>query len=245
MKNEVFIVLKEVIKSRGFNYKSFSEELGMSESGFKKVMSNKDCSVGKLDEICDALNLSFADLVALSKEKVQTLTLNKKQEDLFLREPSYYHFFTELISNDYNWQKVKDKHRLSKKKCLLILTSLDKVNLLRLEPANRVKKVFSGEDIRISAKLGEKVSWDVDEAFFHHARDEFKAKKRSACGIRGSYYLKKESLDEMINSVHEVTEEFIKRSKRERTLYGKDKLKEVTMLAFVAQGFRSSNHMKF
>jgi len=245
MRSEVFVVLKEVMKSRGLNYKDVSEELGMSESGFKKLMSSKDCSVSKLDEICSVLNLSFSDLAALSKDKKESLVLNKKQEEVFIKNPSYYHFFVELISNDYNWEKVKDKHRLTKKKCISILTALDKVNLIRLEAGDKARKVFNGGDISISAKLGQLVTWDIDEAFFYHAREEFKAKKRTASGTRGRYYLKKESLDEMIKSINEITQEFAKRSKREEILFGKEKLKEVTLLAFVAQGFRSSDHMKF
>lgn len=104
---------------------------------------------------------------------------------------------------------------------------------------------LDGGDISISAKLAQLVSWDIDEAFFYHARNEFNAKKRTASGTRGRFYLRKESLDEMIKSVHEITQEFAKRSKREEILYGKDNLKEVTMLAFIAQGFKSSDHMKF
>lgn len=244
MRSEVFSVLKEVIKSRGLNYKKVSEELEMSESGFKKLMSSKDCSISKLDEICSILNLSFEDLVALSKEKNDKVTLDKKQELLFQKKPAYYHFFIELISNNYDWQRVKAKHKLTKKECILILISLDKVNLIRLEAGNKVKKVFEGGDISISAKLGELVTWDIDEAFFYHARNEFKSMKRTACGTRGKYYLKKESLDEMIESVKEITQEFAKRSKREEILYSKENLKEVTLLAFIAQGFEATNHIK-
>lgn len=245
MRSEVFVALKEVMKLRGLNYKDISHELGMSESGFKKLMSTKDCTVSKLDEICSLLNLSFSDLAALSKNKKDKLVLNKKQEELFIRKPSYYHFFVELISNDYNWEKVKEKHHLTKKSCLTILTALDKVDLIRLEAGEKVRKVFDGGDISISAKLGQLVTWDIDEAFFYHAREEFMARKRTASGSRGRYYLKEETLKEMIKCVHEITEEFAKRSKREEILYGKESLQEVTMLAYIAQGFRSSDHMKF
>ena len=245
MRNEVFDVLKEVMKSRGLHYKEISEELGMSESGFKKLMSSKDCSMSKLDEICSALNISFLDLASLFKEQKGDIVLNKKQEELFLKNPSYYHFFVELIANDYNWEKVKSLHGLAKNKCILILTSLDKVNLIRLEPGNKVHKVFNGESISISSRLGELVAWDIDEAFFHHARVEFKAKKRTSAGTRGRYYLKKESLNEMINSIQELTTEFSRRSKREEILYGKENLNEVTMLNFIAQGFHLAEHMKF
>lgn len=244
MRSEVFVVLKEVIKSRGLNYREVARKVEMSESGLKKLMSTKDCSLSKLDEICDALNISFDDLVELSKKGNTKVVLNKKQEELFLKNPSYYHFLLQLIVADYDWKKVKEDFRLTKKKCLEIIFALDRVELVRLEPGNKIKKVIKSGDLSISAKLGKKVAWDIDEAFFHHARRKFQEGKSTAMGTRGNYCLKKESLNEMIESINEITQEFAKRSKREVILHEGDDLCEVTMLAFVAQDFRMKDHMK-
>lgn len=244
MRSEVFVVLKEVIKSKGLSYKMISEKLSMSESGFKKLMSTKDCSISKLDQICEVLNISFDDLIELSRKKDNNLVLNKQQEDLFFKNPSYYHFLLELIEAEYDWKKLKEEFRLTKKKCLEVLLALDKVGLITLLPGNKVKKTFKGCDISITARLGEKVSWDIDEAFFHHARKKFKEAKSTAMGTRGNYRLKKESLNELIDSIRDITKEFSKRSKREMILYKEKELCDVTMLSFVAQDFRINDHMK-
>lgn len=243
MRDEIFIALKEVIKSRGMNYKELALELNMSESGLKKLMASKDCSMSKLDQICDILGMSFSDLVAISKDISDVnLVLNKKQEELFLKHPTHYHFFTELMANNYEWQKLMSIFQLSEKDCHSILRALDKVDLIEFGSGNRVRPLFKGTDISISAQLGEKVSFSIDRAFFDHAQSEFKAKKRTSHGGRGTLYLKKETLKEMLDAFNEVSHEFAKRSKREELLYGRDALEEVTHLTYVACGFRPFDH---
>ncbi len=244
MRNEVFNALKEVMKGRKLNYSELAKKIEMSESGLKKLMASQDCSMSKLDQICDVLNIDLADLLAIAKEKKdEGLIFNEKQEKLFLKHPRYYHFFSELTSNEGDWKKVMKKHRLERKECLSALTALDKVNLIELGAKEAVKLVYKGNDFTISSKLGEVVSFGIDHAFFEYAQKEFKLAKRTCQGSRGDMHLKKESVKEYLKALAEVQEEFAKRSKREELLYGKENLQDITFMSYVATDFRASDYM--
>lgn len=244
MRNEVFEALKEVMKGRKVNYKTLAIELDMSESGLKKLMASADCSMSKLDQICDALNIDLSDLIAIAKEKKDDmLVLNEKQEALFLKKPRTYHFFVELCENEGDWKKVMKKHRLERKECLSALVALDKVDLIEFGPDEKVKLLYKGNDFTISAKLGELVTFEIDHAFFDYAQNEFKLAKRTCQGSRGSIHLKKESVKEYLKALAEVQNEFSKRSKREELIYGKDELLDLTFMTYIATDFRAADYM--
>ncbi|WP_412471742.1 helix-turn-helix domain-containing protein [Halobacteriovorax sp. RT-1-4] len=244
MRNDVFVALKEVMKVRKVNYKDLAARIDMSESGLKKLMASQDCSISKLDQICDVINIDLGDLFAIAQNsKEPTLKINDKQEALFLKKPIIYHFFTELLSVDGDWKKIASKHRLDKNECLSMLRDLDKVNLIELGEKDRVKLLFKWSDINISAKLGALVSFNIDRAFFEYAQDQFQMEQKTSHGSRGSFYLKKESVLDYLKALDDVQSEFAKRSKREELLYGKENLENITFMTYMASDFRAADYV--
>ncbi|EPZ49674.1 Cro/C1-type HTH DNA-binding domain protein [Bacteriovorax sp. BAL6_X] len=244
MRNDVFVALKDVMKVRKVNYKELAARIEMSESGLKKLMAGQDCSLSKLDQICDALNINLAELFSIAQQSSEpVLKLDDKQEALFLKEPIIYHFFTELLSTDGDWKAVVKKHRLDKSESLSMLRSLDKVNLIELGENDRVKLLFKGSDINISSKLGALVSFNIDRYFFEYAQEQFKLEQKTSRGSRGSFYLKKESVTDYLKALDDLQLEFAKRSKREELLYGSEKLESITFMSYLATDFRASDYV--
>ncbi len=63
---QILKVLKLILKNKKIKYIEASKELGMSESGFKKLMTSKDISIQRLNQICELVDISTADLLNLS-----------------------------------------------------------------------------------------------------------------------------------------------------------------------------------
>jgi DNA-binding Xre family transcriptional regulator len=245
MNKEIFNALKSIIKKRNLNYKLVAESISMSESALKRLMANEDCSLKKLDQICRSINISIAELVEYSEYNgYKELTLNSKQEELFLKKPECYHFFDKLVEYNYDWKKLAKDFNLTKKSCLMILLKLDKVGLLSLEPGDNVREIQKISSINISAKLAKVVAWKIDDDFYKYAQSEFLKKKKNCMGSRSNYHLKKSSVTDLTDSLNEVIKEFTKRSKREEIVYGKENLIEITLLSYLAEGFDKSKYMK-
>lgn len=56
--------LKSILKARRIKYAELAPRLGMSESGLKKLLNGVDCSLSKLGQVCDELDISMSSLIA-------------------------------------------------------------------------------------------------------------------------------------------------------------------------------------
>lgn len=55
----LFSLIKQHLRTNKMSYKEIANKLEMSESGIKRIFSEKNCSLEKLSQICQAINLDF------------------------------------------------------------------------------------------------------------------------------------------------------------------------------------------
>jgi transcriptional regulator with XRE-family HTH domain len=60
---EILAALKRALKARGMTYRDLAKALSMSESGVKKWLTSKDCSLGRVLAACEAIGVSLEDLL--------------------------------------------------------------------------------------------------------------------------------------------------------------------------------------
>lgn len=74
--------LKKVLKIRGLTYKALASSLGMSEAGVKRAFAHETFTVGRVEEICRLLGMTFADLIKLDETATErdTMHLSEEQE---------------------------------------------------------------------------------------------------------------------------------------------------------------------
>ena len=59
---DLVAVLKKELKSAQMTYADLALALGMAESSVKRMLSRGDMPLSRIDEICRALKIDFADL---------------------------------------------------------------------------------------------------------------------------------------------------------------------------------------
>lgn len=245
-KVEIFKTLKKVVKTKGRSYRDLAPELGMSESGLKKLMASEDCSLSKLSEICSVLNISLNELVNLADtSNKESITFTDKQEREFIKNPSLYYYFISLLNFEYSEAKVRKKYKLTKNCSVKYLLKLDKLDLIRLEKSNKVFPVLEGKGVGISPKLAQAVKYNIDSSFVNYFQGQSLKKKENIIhGSQGTFLLRDETLKEMKKELSSLVDEFSKRSSREQILFNKKDLKEVTSLFLVAKGFKIDDYIR-
>ena len=133
--------LKGILKSRGITYASIAKKLRVSESTIKRTLTNQKITLERLEEICQAAQISLIELIGLTKKpEVNTRHLyTLKQEKFLAKNPKYLAFFDLLIRNG-SLQKVKKiRPNIKLKTVNMYLAKLDEIGLIEWHPRDKIK----------------------------------------------------------------------------------------------------------
>jgi DNA-binding Xre family transcriptional regulator/DNA-binding MarR family transcriptional regulator len=140
----IFLTLKKKLKARKVSYAELAARLGMSEANVKRIFSEESCSVARLAQICDAIDLSLGELMR-SAENVEpeSFTFTREVESFFADNLDYFVFFRQL-ENENSLRLIQEKNDLSPKEINRYLRKLEELGLIERHPGDRVKLRFKG-----------------------------------------------------------------------------------------------------
>lgn len=132
--------LKRALKSRNILYKDLAKTLGLSESSIKRILSNKSLSLERLEEICIATDLSFADICrsANFEEGAQPWTLSDDQERSLSENSRLLQYYM-LLYDGKSPLKIEKEYDIENSEAKKFLFQLDRLDLIELHPRDRVK----------------------------------------------------------------------------------------------------------
>lgn len=132
--------LKRSLKAKNVLYKDLAKSLGLSESSIKRILSSKSLSLERLEEICKATDISFAEICRSANfdEENQVWTLTDEQEKVLSENPRLLHFYMMLLEGKAP-QRIEKEFEISNIESKKYLFQLDRMNLIELHPRDRVK----------------------------------------------------------------------------------------------------------
>ncbi len=137
--SELIKTLKKALKAHGKTYADVSRQLGLSEASVKRLFSQENLSLERLDRICHMLDMEISDLVQLMTEqqhKLQQLTVEQEQEitdDITLLVVAI------CALNKWTMGEIVAFYDITEGECFLKLARLDRLKLIDLLPNNRIK----------------------------------------------------------------------------------------------------------
>ena len=138
--------LKKLLKAKGVNYKLLGQRWGLSESSVKRLMSQGDLTLDRIEEACGVMQMSFADLIKQTPFDSESAdpTLTPEQEAAFVAIPPLYHF-SSLIFEGKREKQIEKKYILSSSEIQKFLSTLDRIGLIELLPLNKVRLLSDGK----------------------------------------------------------------------------------------------------
>lgn len=137
---ELFLALKKILKAKKILYKDLVEPLQISEAAVKKMFVTQDCSIRRLTEICNAVDISVSDLFeATKKAPIKTVVLSSSQSQFLAANPHYLNFFNKLAFEKRTLAEIIKQHRLTEKSVRKYLKKLEELQLLEVHPKDRIK----------------------------------------------------------------------------------------------------------
>jgi transcriptional regulator with XRE-family HTH domain len=123
--------LKQLLKSQNLTYQAVAKHLDLSEVSVKRLFTNNQLSLGRIDAICEMLGIEISDLL----QQMQQMSKRVSDRKLCL--------VAICVINRWSFAEILKHYKLSEQECLRCLIELDKLKLIELLPKNKIKLLIS------------------------------------------------------------------------------------------------------
>jgi len=134
--------------------------MNLSEVTIKRFFSEDKYS-SRIFDICQALELSFFDLVEMAKiEKKKHFELNSEQEEFFLKNLGYFAIFREIYRNS-PLSDIQKRWSLTSPQLTKILLRLEKIGEFRSQTP--LESVYQNSEIEVSEETRTMMVTELEE----------------------------------------------------------------------------------
>jgi len=141
--DHILTELKRALKAKGLTYLEVAGCLGLSEASVKRLFSERNFTLERLEKVCALLNMDILDLVQSSeKEKLSVSSLSKEQEASLVSDIKLL-LMAHSLMNKWTFDEVVAAYSISETEGIQLLAKLDRMKLIELLPGNRVALLIS------------------------------------------------------------------------------------------------------
>lgn len=136
---DLVAALKKELKTAQMTYADLAQALGMAESSVKRMLAKGDMPLSRIDAICRALALDFADLarhVADNQPLLRELT--PEQERAVVADKKLL-LMAICVLSQWTLEQVTTAYRLTEAEGIQYLAQLDRIGIIELRPFNRYR----------------------------------------------------------------------------------------------------------
>ncbi len=136
---ELINTLKKALKLHGKTYLDVAGCLNLTEASVKRLFSQQQFSLERLEQVCQLIGMEISDLVLMmneSEQRLQHLSVEQEREitnDLLLL------LITVCVLNRWRMEDILSYYQLSEPECIQKLAQLDRLRIIELLPNNRIK----------------------------------------------------------------------------------------------------------
>lgn len=136
---DLVLVLKKELKAAQMTYADLARALGMAESSVKRMLAQGDMPLSRIDAICRALKLDFADLARRVADSQPLLAeLTQAQEKAVIADKKL--LLTAIcVLSQWTLEQVTENYRLTQAECIKYFAQLDRIGIIELKPMNRYR----------------------------------------------------------------------------------------------------------
>ncbi|GKT16880.1 helix-turn-helix transcriptional regulator [Acidovorax sp. SUPP2522] len=157
---DLVAALKKELKSAQMTYADLAQALGMAESSVKRMLAKGDMPLSRIDAICRALALDFADLARRVADSQPLLKeLSQAQETAVVADKKLM-LMAICVLSQWTLEQIVTTYRLSEAEGVKYLAQLDRIGIIELRPLNRYR-----------LKLAKTFRWRPHGPVMHYFRD--------------------------------------------------------------------------
>ena len=136
---DLVAILKKELKTARMTYADLALALGMAESSVKRMLARGDMPLSRIDAICRALKLDFAELARKVADAQPLLAqLTEAQEKAVVADKKLL-LVAICVLSQWTLEQITGSYRLSQAECIGYLAQLDRIGIIELKPLNRYR----------------------------------------------------------------------------------------------------------
>jgi transcriptional regulator with XRE-family HTH domain len=134
--------LKRALRERGLTYAVVAKKLSLSIASVKRIFSGGDLSLKRVDQICELLDTSLADILAQARDRPSANQLTLSQEQEIVADPKLF-LIAWLVLNRAPLEDIVRSYKFTEREVLRLFYKLDQLKVIELQPGNRVRLLVS------------------------------------------------------------------------------------------------------
>ncbi|WP_027855822.1 helix-turn-helix domain-containing protein [Marinobacterium jannaschii] len=135
--------LKKQLRARGLTYRDVAEALDLSEASVKRLFSEYNFTLNRLEAIAQLAGMQLSELVAImSADMPQLKQLTREQEQVIADDLPLLMVAVSVI-NGFSFGDLLQQYQLSETDCIGYLAKLDRLRIIELQPRNRIRLLVS------------------------------------------------------------------------------------------------------
>jgi DNA-binding Xre family transcriptional regulator len=219
--------LKQSLKARGLTYGDVAAHLKLTESSVKRLFSQRNFSLRRLDRICQLMETDLTEVISRAEQNRHLISsLNAEQEQLLVSDIKLL-LIAVCIVNHWHFADIIATYSISEHEAVQALARLDRLRLIELQPGNRIKLLISPD-----------FNWIKNgpiQAFFEKQvqTDFFQSRFNSKGEIRVfiSGMLSRTANENMLKRIEKLALAFRQLADEDRSLPGEERFGTSMMLA--------------
>jgi DNA-binding Xre family transcriptional regulator len=196
--------IKSCLKEKGLTYADVAVSLSLSEASVKRIFSEENISLHRLDQICQMMKMDLCDLARVAEKRQHEIQeLTEEQEFEFIKQPKLL-FVAYMLLNDLDFDSIKQHYDIEEHEGIQLLAHLDRIKFIDLLPGNRVK-------LLTSRNFRWRKNGAIEKLFNQHIRKEFfqsRFAKSDECMQFGSALVSRTTLLQMHQKIERLVGEF-------------------------------------
>ncbi|WP_295958692.1 helix-turn-helix transcriptional regulator [Rhodoferax sp.] len=136
---DLVTALKKELKAAQMTYANLAIQLGVAESSVKRMLAKGDMPLSRVDAICRALKLDFAELARrVADAQPLLVALTQQQEQAVVADKKLL-LVAICVLSQWTLEQITANYRLSEAECIACLAQLDRIGIIELRPLNRYR----------------------------------------------------------------------------------------------------------
>ncbi|MES2424225.1 MAG: helix-turn-helix transcriptional regulator [Pseudomonadota bacterium] len=136
---DLVTALKQELKAARMTYADLALALGMAESSVKRMLAKGEMPLSRIDAICRALRLDFADLARRVADAQPLLAEMTQEQERAVVADKKLLLAAICVLSQWTLEQITTNYRLTEAEATKYLVQLDRIGIIELKPLNRYR----------------------------------------------------------------------------------------------------------
>ncbi len=136
---ELVAQIKRALKAADMTYADLARALGLAESSVKRMLARGDMPLSRVDAICRALQIDFADLAQRMVEAQPLLQALSLEQERAVVADEYLLLVAICVLSEWSFEQMLETYALTEPQLIGCLLRLDRLGVIELRPFNRYR----------------------------------------------------------------------------------------------------------